>query len=113
MRAVDVNSGTELAQDVSVADTFLSRLRGLLGKGELPQGQGLWIKPCNSVHTFGMKFPIDVAFLDVELRVVAVSTTLSPNRLSGFYPKASSVLELPAGTLDAALTTIGNRIEIG
>ncbi|WP_224962140.1 DUF192 domain-containing protein [Geomonas subterranea] len=112
MRAVDVTSGMELARAVSVADTFVTRLKGLLGKKELPLGQGLWIRPCNSVHTFGMKFPIDVAFLDGEQRVVAVATTLAPNRVSGFHPKASSVLELPAGTLDATVTVIGNKIEI-
>ncbi|MBJ6799202.1 DUF192 domain-containing protein [Geomonas propionica] len=112
MKAIDVTSGRELARAVSVADTFVTRLKGLLGKNELPQGQGLWIKPCSSVHTFGMKFSIDVAFLDGEQRVVAVATTLSPNRLSGFHLKASSVLELPAGTLDASVTVVGNRIEI-
>ncbi|MBU5636420.1 DUF192 domain-containing protein [Geomonas sp. Red69] len=111
MRAIDHTSGRELARTVCVAESFLARLKGLLGREELPPGQGLWIKPCKSVHTFGMKFPIDVAFLDGELRVVAL-VTLAPNRVSGFHPKASSVLELPAGTLDPSATVVGNRIEI-
>lgn len=112
MKAVDLTSGKELSRTLAVADTFFARLKGLLGKRELPPGGGLWIKPCNSIHTFGMKFPIDVAFLDREMQVVALAKTLRPNRVAPFCSRASSVLELPAGTLDAAVTVIGNRIEI-
>ncbi|QWV95112.1 DUF192 domain-containing protein [Geomonas oryzisoli] len=112
MRAIDHTSGRVLAGTVSVAESFLARLKGLLGRDRLPPGQALWIKPCNSVHTFGMKFPIDVAFLDREQRVVALVTTLAPNRISGYHPTASSVLELPAGTLDLTATVVGNKIEI-
>jgi uncharacterized membrane protein (UPF0127 family) len=95
-----------------VADTFFTRLKGLLGKDEFPHGEGLWIKPCNSVHTFGMKFPIDVVFLDKENRVVGLMNTLLPNRISRFYSDASSVIELPAGTLDAANIVTGDHIEV-
>lgn len=112
MKAVDLHSGEVLAQDLDLADTFFSRLKGLLGRRELAPGAGLWIKPCGSVHTFGMRFSIDVAFLDRDMRVVAVAKTLRPNRVSPFYSKAFSVLELPAGTLDAAVTAVGDRIEI-
>ena len=112
MKAVDLTSGKELALNLAVADSFFARLKGLLGKHELPPGEGLWIKPCGSVHTFGMRFPIDVAFLDRDMHVVAVAKTLRPNRVSPFCTKAFSVLELPAGTLDAAVTAVGDRIEI-
>lgn len=112
MKAVDLATGKELARTLAVADTFFARLKGLLGRGELPPGEGLWIKPCNSVHTFGMRFPIDVAFLDRDMQVVALSKTLRPNRVAPFCSRACSVLELPAGTLDAAVTVVGNRIEI-
>jgi uncharacterized membrane protein (UPF0127 family) len=112
MKALDLTSGKALALDLAVADSFFARLKGLLGKRELPQGEGLWIKSCSSVHTFGMRFPIDVAFLDRDLRVVAVAKTLRPNRVSPFCLKAISVLELPAGTLDASVTVVGDRIEI-
>ena len=112
MKAIDSTSGKELAPNLSVADTFFKRLKGLLGKKELPHGEGLWIKPCNSVHTFGMKFPIDVVFLDKENRVVGLAKTLRPNRVSRLYSSASSVIELPAGTIDVAVTVIGDHIEI-
>lgn len=112
MKAVDLDTGKVLACEVDLAENFFARLKGLLGRSELAAGGGLWIRPCNSVHTFGMRFTIDVAFLDRDMRVVAVAKTLRPNRVSPFCSKASSVLELPAGALDAAVTAVGNRIAI-
>ena len=112
MRAVDRTSGKDLALDLAVADTLFSRLQGLLGSSTLPAGAGLWIKPCNSIHTFGMKFPIDVLFLDKGKRVVGVAKAMRPNRISRIYSGASSVLELPAGTIDAAESCIGNEVAI-
>lgn len=112
MRAIDATSGREIASRVAVADTFFSRLKGLLGTEELPPGEAMWIRPCGSVHSFGMKFPIDVLFLDRDMRVVAMAKGLRPGRVSAPQVKAYSVLELPVGVLDAAATVIGNRIEI-
>jgi len=112
MKAIDRTSGKELALNLVVADTLFARLKGLLGKSALPTGEGLWIKPCNSVHTFGMQFPIDVVFLDKEKRVVGLAKTLRPNRISRLYSSASSVIELPAGTVDAADTVTGDHIEV-
>jgi uncharacterized protein len=112
VKAIDRTSGKELAPNLAMADTFFTRLKGLLGKNKLPHGEGLWIKPCNSVHTFGMKFPIDVVFLDKENHVVGLAKTLRPNRVSCLYSSASSVIELPAGTIDVAVTVIGDHIEI-
>jgi uncharacterized protein len=112
VKAIDRTSGKELAPNLAMADTFFTRLKGLLGKNELPHGEGLWIKPCNSVHTFGMKFPIDVVFLDKDKRVVGLAKTLRPNRVSCRYSSASSVIELPVGTIDAANTVTGDLIEV-
>ena len=112
MKAIDRTSGKELALNLVVADTLFARLKGLLGKSALPAGEGLWIKPCNSVHTFGMQFPIDVVFLDKEKRVVGLAKTLRPNRISRLYSSARSVIELPAGTVDAADTVTGDHIEV-
>jgi uncharacterized membrane protein (UPF0127 family) len=112
MKAIDRTSGKVLAPNLAVADTFFTRLKGLLGKKVLPHGDGLWIKHCNSVHTFGMRFPIDVVFLDKGKRVVGLAKTLRPNRISRLYSRASSVIELPAGTIDVAVTVIGDHIEI-
>jgi len=105
-------SGKELAARVKVADSFFSRLKGLLGAASLAQGEGLWIIPCRGVHTFGMRFRIDVIFLDRELRVVALVLGLLPNRITPVYHRAASVLELPAGTLSGMPLAIGDRVVI-
>jgi uncharacterized protein len=112
IKAVNNSTGKELATDVKVADTLFARMKGLLGKKLLPQGEALWIKPCFSVHSFLMKFPIDVIFLDNRNQVVAVVNNLTPNRLTRLYPQSSSVLELPIGTIDASNTAIGDKIDI-
>jgi uncharacterized membrane protein (UPF0127 family) len=112
MKATDRTSGKVLAPNLAVADTFFTRLKGLLGKQELPHGEGLWIKPCNSVHTFGMKFPIDIIFLDKNYRIIGLANGLNPNRASKVLLEASSVIELPAGTLVASKTVVGNVVEI-
>ena len=112
MKAIDRTSGKELAPNLSVAVTPFARLKGLLGKSSLPVGEGLWIKPCNSVHTFGMRFPIDVLFLDKKKHVVGLARTLRPNRISRLYLSASSVIELPAGTIDIAGSCVGNEVAI-
>ncbi|MBU5612493.1 DUF192 domain-containing protein [Geomonas sp. Red51] len=109
---MDLDTGKMLARDVDLAESFFGRLKGLLGRRELPAGRGLWIKPCSSVHTFGMRFTIDVLFLDRDMRVVAMAKTLRPNRVSPFCSQAHSVLELPEGALDTAVTAVGNRIQI-
>lgn len=102
-------SGKELATRVTVAETLPRRLRGLLGRTELPAGEGLLIRPCKGIHTFFMKFPIDAVFLDKENRIVALFRDLAPNRMTPVYRKAYATLELPAGTLDPN-TGVGDRV---
>lgn len=109
---INTDSNKELGNRVTLADTFLLRMRGLLGKTELARGEGLWIKPCKGVHTFGMNFPVDVVFLDVKLCVIAINQELLPNRMTRLYKNASSVLELPSGTVALTATTKGDRISI-
>lgn len=112
MRAVHLNSAKELAGQLAVAESFAGRLKGLLGRTTLPWGAGLWIKKCSCIHTFGMQFPIDALFLDRENQVVGLAENLAPNRLSRWYCRASSVIELPAGTLQAVGTRPGDRITV-
>jgi uncharacterized membrane protein (UPF0127 family) len=112
MKAHNLNNGKELSNNVIVADSILKRMKGLLGKSELPVGEALWIKPCMSVHTFFMKFPIDVIFLNKRNQAIALIKNMLPNCLTGLYPKAVSVLELPAGTIEATDTEVGDKIEI-
>jgi uncharacterized membrane protein (UPF0127 family) len=112
MKAFDIRNGKQLADNVEVADSILKRMKGLLGKDKLLAGEALWIKPCVSIHTFFMKFPIDVLFLNKKNQVIAVIKNLKPNRITRLYLKAMSVLELPEGVLDATDTRAGDKIEI-
>jgi uncharacterized protein len=103
-----------LATDLAVADTHWTRLRGLLGRGpdDFRNGSGLWIVPCHGVHTLGMGFPIDVVYLDRDLKVIHVETDLQPWRFAPVRRIATSVLELPSRTTAATKTEIGDKIEI-
>jgi uncharacterized membrane protein (UPF0127 family) len=105
---------TYLARDLHVADTHWSRFCGLMGTdaGSFPAGRGLWIVPCRGVHTFAMRFPIDVIYLDSDKVVVHVEENLKPWRLAPVRLRASSVLELPGSTLSSTQTAIGDEIEI-
>ncbi|HJV64139.1 MAG TPA: DUF192 domain-containing protein [Geomonas sp.] len=113
MRAVNTRSGQLLAANLSVAATFLSRSKGLLGRQRLSAGEGLLIAPCNGVHTFFMKFPIDVIFLDKENRIIGAREHLPPYRITRVLFSCVRVLELPAGTLTASGTVPGDRLLIG
>lgn len=99
-----------LADQAEEASGFFTRLIGLMGRRDLPLGQGLHLLPCNSIHTFFMRIPIDALFLDAHGAVVKVFPALPPWRLTGIYPKVRSVLELPAGTLRASGTAEGDEI---
>lgn len=112
MRAINSTRQTELASRLVVADNIFTRMKGLLGRNSLAEGEGLLIRPCKGIHTFGMKFPIDVVFLDSRNLVIAVHKELASNRLTPIYPKGASVLELPAGTIEATATKIGDEIKV-
>jgi uncharacterized membrane protein (UPF0127 family) len=94
-----------------VADGFLTRLRGLLGRRELPRDEGLLINPCSSIHTWFMRFPIDVVFLDRDLRVVRVAADVGPWRLR-WGRRARQVLELAAGEAAARGIGVGDRLTL-
>src|SRR5215831_8291148 len=103
-----------LAREVRLADSHWSRLVGLMAtKPEHFQGgKGLWIVPCRGVHTLGMRFPIDVVYLDHQQDVVHMEEGLRPWSVAPVKIRAKSVLELPPQTLRTTGTCIGDRIEI-
>ncbi|MSO19466.1 MAG: DUF192 domain-containing protein [Acidobacteria bacterium] len=88
------------------------RRKGLLGRDHLEAGEGLWIVPTQAIHTFGMRFPIDAAFLDRQRRVKRVYHRLQPNRITRFVWGAYSVLELESGALLKAGTRVGDELEM-
>ncbi|HWB43475.1 MAG TPA: DUF192 domain-containing protein, partial [Gemmatimonadales bacterium] len=99
-----------LAARARVADRFWLRARGLLARPALADGEGLVIRPCRAVHTWGMRYPIDIAFLDPAGRVVASYEDVRPNRRTRWHAGADCALELPAGSLARAAVTVGDRI---
>ncbi len=101
---------TVLAEAADVADTSQKRRTGLLKHESLPAGEGLWIAPCEAVHTFGMKFPIDVLFLSKKRQVLKVRREMTSRRIA-FCLRAHSVLELPAGTAASTGTEAGDQLE--
>ena len=99
-----------LATQLEKAHTGATRRKGLLGRECLLPGQGLWIAPCEWVHMFGMKFPIDIVVLDKSNVVVGVQEALRPGRIGKLFWRAHSTLELPVGAIRASGTAKGDRI---
>jgi uncharacterized protein len=109
--AVRKTGGSEtVAGRVRVADRFWSRALGLLGRRRLEPGEGLLLRPCRAVHTLGLGYPIDVAFLDIRGTVVAAYRALAPNRRTAWHAGAVWALELPTGTLERAGLKEGQRL---
>jgi uncharacterized membrane protein (UPF0127 family) len=100
---------TVVARSADVADTSAKRRTGLLKHNTFEPGDGLWIVPCESVHTFFMKFPIDLVYLDKRKKVRKVRNAVRPWRLSACLT-AHSVLELPAGVIQQSGTSIGDEL---
>lgn len=109
-RLVNLRRGRILASQIHPADTFSKRFKGLCLRRKFPVGEALWLSPCRSIHTLGMRFPIDALFLDDRLRVVDVRESIEPGRLVRPVPRASSVVELPAGTVRHTGTEIGDQL---
>jgi uncharacterized protein len=105
---------TFVATEAILADSYLRRLVGLLGKTRrwAQLGRGLWIVPSRGVHTIGMMFPIDLIFLSKDKEVVYVEEHVRPFRISAVSLKATSVLELPPHTIYRSGTQVGDRLEI-
>lgn len=109
--AKNATRGTVIAERVVVADTSDLRKKGLLGRDGLDPGEGLWLVPCEWVHMFGMRFPIDIVVLNRKDEVVGVQEGLRPGWIGKFFWGADSTLELPVGTVRASGTAKGDRIE--
>jgi len=102
--------GTLLADRADIANTSVKRKIGLLRHSKLDPGEGLWITPCEGVHTIGMKFPIDVLFLSKKRKVLKIRAAMPRWRMS-MCLTAHSVLELPSGTAAATETVRGDLLE--
>ena len=103
-------SGITVVGRLEVAETPWARMRGLLGRQDLPRDMGLLIRPCGSVHTWFMRFPIDVLFLDGEDRVVRIVSSLRPFRAASCLGRAVAVLETAAGVAETIGLREGDRL---
>ena len=105
---------TYLATELMIARTHWSRFRGLMATdaSRFRPGQGLWIIPSRGIHTFAMRFPIDVVYLDQERIVIHVEEELKPWRMAAIRIRAASVLELPIGTIRDSKTALGDKVDI-
>lgn len=110
MKIINRTQGTVLGWRVSLADTWWSRFRGFLGKDAPGKGEGILLAPCHAVHTMGMRFPLDVIFLTVDGTVVQLESFLHPWRVRRGAKSTRYVLEVPAGTINATRTQVGDEL---
>lgn len=104
--------GTILASRARFALSGRERARGLLGLDRLPEGEALVFPRCSQVHTFGMRFAIDVLFLDGEGRVVHMVRGMAPRRITRWCARGRTVVELPEGAIDASGTGPGDTLAL-
>ncbi|MBK5093302.1 MAG: DUF192 domain-containing protein [Actinobacteria bacterium] len=109
---VNATRGEVLARDAQLAESAGERRRGLIGRDGLKPGEGLILPRCRQVHSFGMRFPIDVVFIDRSGVVVMTCPDLEPRSISSVAWRARVAIELPAGTIERARTLIGDRITV-
>lgn len=102
---------TQLGDNLRLAGDGANRRKGLLGREGLADGEGLWIIPCEAVHTFWMRFPIDLIYLDRKCRVMKIRSNVRPWRLSACL-RAHSVIEFDAGTARRTQTSLGDTLSL-
>lgn len=112
MPVINLTKKTWLATKVRKADNFVTRLVGLLKRTHLGPEEALWLMPSKGIHTIGMKFPIDVVFLNKQFYVLGLTSGMHPYRVSGVHMRGYSVIELPNGTIRKSRTEIGDQLEI-
>jgi len=111
MVLVNATKKTVVSDNCHFANTVLKRMVGLLNRGQFDKGEGLLLDRCYGIHTFGMRFPIDVLFLDKDLCVIRAVKALPPYRTC-VVKKSVYVLEVPVGALDTSRTGEGDQIQI-
>jgi uncharacterized membrane protein (UPF0127 family) len=110
LQMTNLTRRTRIASRVEVADSGAKRSKGLLGRVGLAPGEAIWIVPCESVHTFGMKFAIDLIYLDRHLRIRKIRSNVRPWRISGCLT-AHSVVELASGSIRTMDAQVGDLVE--
>ena len=112
VEVANLTRGTVLGSEIRIANTAMSRLVGLLGHSGLSPGDGLLIQPSSGVHTFGMRFPIDVVALDRQFCVRGIWEGLGPFRIAALGFKTHKVLELPVGAIRGSRTQVNDQLAL-
>jgi uncharacterized protein len=111
-KVLRMSDGATIARTVQLANTFLLRLTGLMGKPALPQDQGLWITPCSSIHSFFMRFAFDAVFVDDKGHIVHLVEAMPPGQVTPLIQGAKAVLELPSGTISQHQLQVGDFLKL-
>lgn len=112
MKIINLTRNTVLAEEAEMADTFFARLIGLLNRSYMKKGEALILTPSNSIHSFFMRFAIDVIFLDKSGKVIEALPSFRPFRISPVYFNCRTTIELPENTLNPSHTQPGDLIQI-
>lgn len=110
MKLINKTSNTTISENVMVADTFFKRLKGLMFTKELPEQNALLIESCNEIHTFNMRYSIDVLYLDASNNILAIDEDMKPGKIGKRVRNAVSVVELPSGKIKKLDIKIGQTI---
>ena len=112
MNIDNITRNTCIADKADRASTFISRGRGLMLAAPMPSGGGLVIEPCNSIHMFFMRYPLDILFVDKEGKVVFMYKGIKPWRVGRIVKGAKSAIELPEGSIEHSGTQVGDALAI-
>jgi uncharacterized membrane protein (UPF0127 family) len=112
MQAINTTRNSTLCTTGVIADNFWTRLRGLMFRPSLPEGEGLLLQGESSIHTFFMRFPIDVVYLDGNNQVMRLAEAMPPTRVGPLVWGCRAILELPPGTIARTATQVGDTLEI-
>jgi uncharacterized membrane protein (UPF0127 family) len=114
MRYVRVLNATRqrsvLGNRIAMAESRWARARGLLGRPAIQPGEGMMLTGCHGIHTWGMRYVLDVIFVDRQGHVVRTYAGLPPRRLTAWQRRAAYALEVPAGTIQATATQVGDTL---
>jgi len=109
---IHVATGEPVIKKLKIANTWISRLFGLLPESYLGREDGLWLLPCTSIHTVGMRFSIDVIFLDKNFKIMKLKKNLKPFRFCLSFRNTYSVLELSSGVIDSCNLNCGDSLRV-
>lgn len=110
MVLINKTNNTIISQNVVVADTFFKRLKGLMFTKELPDQSSLHIIPCSEIHTFNMRYSIDILYLDANNKILDINEELQPGKIGKRVKNAVSVIELPSGKIKKLDIKVGQAV---